>query len=223
MPRLNRRNFIGAIAAASVVSSTATVAKNGSLVVNGVPYPSEVRDLASFQRWISTIDRPEGSSDGPFVEQASDGALKTGHRELSWRVIYKEGDETSLSIARVIVFQTVALQMFEHIAMVPKGKIVWRIPIEEGIYKNVIIPSDLSGIISRPDAEKLKYSDNVPDSVVLADLKPNDNYAVSFFSDQLIPISDETRSWSRISAYVRYSVVWNEEVYPYNTAYLHGY
>lgn len=202
---MKRRSFIQAAfaAIATVGLGKSAKASLSRASVNGVPYPYDVKDMASLKLWLSTIDRPTQESE-------TSTAVSTGqsHRELLGRAMFCHGDVQSLATAKATVFSNVAQEMFSDLANAPKGTLVWRIRPEEDVYY-LAIPSDLSRIETREQAEqRCIWLSALKRPIPLEQLKPNVGlWEVDFATDRLIPVDEPRGTWRHFKVYVRYSVV----------------
>lgn len=171
------------------------------MIVNGVPYPINVKDEETLNDWISSIDCPVSSSDeGEINGYAHDEVFK-----FAWFNIH---NMASKELATAHVAQGMALSLFFHLAKSPKGEIIWRIKPDFGIYHEAI-PSDLSKVMDREKIDQLILSKGETRSLSLQDAKSflglND-WVSDLTRDSIFPLAAPIGEWSRYAGYMRYSV-----------------
>lgn len=108
------------------------------MIVNGVPYPINVKDEDTLYEWIGSIDRTSYSSLGDPEEEGF-------HEEFIKSRLFKSDDVDSKKFAIANVTQNIAFQLFTHIVNLPEGKIVWGNKPDFGIY-SFCIPNQPIGL-----------------------------------------------------------------------------
>ena len=170
--------------------------------INGVPFPKDVKDEETFLSWLSSIERES--------ENAVDTKCLTEAFHLSH---FKNEDDESERVAKRIVCQNMAIDMFSHLIHAPKGKIFWRIRPEFDVSVDTI-PSDLSLVMNRSQIEKELGNPPIK-NVSLVELKKaigRPDWAVDFVTDTIFPAAANLGEWRIFKAYMRYSVVVDGEI-----------
>lgn len=187
-------------------------------MINGVPYPYDVKDEASLLAWISSIDREtdESTIAHPIRyagQTTTTAATLNRHREVYRSSHFKHGDDPSEEDAKRLVCQQMAMELFAHLIHVPHGKLVWRIRPEFDVSFDSI-PSDLSQVMDRRQVERaLGALPNRP--ISLDSLKKEigkEDWATDFSTDSIYPVAAPVGEWRIFKSYMRYSVVLNNEV-----------
>ncbi len=171
------------------------------MIVNGVPYPINVKDEETLYEWISSIDRPVSYSD----EGAINGYVHDEVFKFAW-FNTSNMDSKELAIAHVV--QGMALSLFFHLAKSPKGELIWRIKPDFGIYPEAI-PSDLSKVMDREKIDQLLLSEGETRSLSLQDAKSFlglDDWVSDLTRDSIFPLAAPHGEWSRYAGYMRYLV-----------------
>lgn len=192
-------------------------------MINGVPYPAAVRDEKSFLAWIASIERSSEDCIRPWaIDRTSTEytylpmSPASGHREIYRSAHFHRDDPASEALAKAIVCQHMAMELFSHLIHAPHGKIVWRIRPEFDVQHDTI-PSDLSQTMSRNqiDAEfrahGFKPVGPVPLTEAIKALGKED-WGINFCTDSIFPVAAPTGEWRLFKSYMRYSVVLGDEV-----------
>lgn len=182
-------------------------------MINGVPYPINVKDEKSLQEWLASIVRETEEATGPSAFTGYTSELpRNDHRELMKSAYFKHGDADSEAFAKALVCQQLAIELFSHLINAPGGKIVWRIKPEFDTSLDTI-PADVRRM-GRGALEKLLG--NVPNKPVsLEELKKmagKDDWAVDFTTDSIYQAAAPFGEWRTFKSYARYSIVVGKQV-----------
>ncbi len=108
------------------------------MIVNGVPYPIDVKDEETLNEGIKSIDRTSYSSLGDPEEEGF-------HKEIINSRLFKSDDGDSKKFAIANVTQNMAFHLFTHVGNLPEGKIIWGIKPDFGIF-SFIMPNQPIGL-----------------------------------------------------------------------------
>lgn len=205
---MNRRLFLSFIATVSTVMGTLTKSlANSDASINSVPYPYGVIDEASLKEWLFSTRREQ--LDWSKVSEEPSHIDGAEHQEVKFTAPYLAGDTASFNTARSVAFQSAALSMFWRLANAPKGKIVWRIRPELNASWSPAIPSDLSKIETRQEAESRVFGNKIPGvPLSLASLRPpHGDWGIDYAHDVIVPLAAPIGTWNLLALYMRYSVI----------------
>lgn len=173
--------------------------------INGIPYPTAVKDRVSFLAWFESIDRPRSTSDGPAAT-----IMSGPHRELYESAIFPTVGPEYLAIAEETVCRSLAAALFYHLILAPKADLVIRIAPEFDI-GYLDIPSDLSKTFSRKQLDEMFHLGDPRRPVPIEDfipLLPKDQlWSPKFTTDSIIAVSSPFKDWAVFKSYVRYSLI----------------
>lgn len=172
------------------------------MIVNGVPYPINVKDEETLTEWISSIDRPISSwSKDKIINNLV-------HLEINVHFYFQSSNIETKELAICNVNQTMANYLFQHLARAPKGELMWRTKPKYDILP-VSFPSDLSKIMGREKIDQLilfKGEKKILPLDEAKDLLGLEGWGVDFENDEIFPLVAPIGEWSIYKGYMRYSV-----------------
>lgn len=184
-------------------------------MINGIPYPLNVRDEASLNDWIGSIQREVGYSKSALAIDRNDTAERNAFSKHTEVLKYANfNSEKEKGFAEQVVCQAMASILFSHLIHVPNGKLIWRVRPEFDVSHDTI-PADLSKIMTREQIDDAlgKVTDPSPISLEEAEKElGKTNWGINFVTDTIFPVSAPLGEWKLFKSYMRYSVVLGNEV-----------